>query len=101
MVNLLLTFNKFNYKKNIKIKDISDNELMNFINNIILLNLKYNKKLNFLLNIENLRRIKTYKYIRHMNNLPVNGQRTHTNRKTKKKYFSFLNKNINKHIFKF
>jgi small subunit ribosomal protein S13 len=100
MITYLNSLIKFNYKKNIKLKEISDQEIMFLVNNIIIINLKFNKKLNFLLNIENLRRLKTYKYLRHINNLPVNGQRTHTNRKTKKKYFSFLNKTIKKHIFK-
>jgi ribosomal protein S13 len=96
----ILSFLKYNNCINIKVKDLTDNELSEIINKIINLNLIYNNKLNISGNIENLRKIKNYKYIRHFSNLPVNGQRTHTNRKTKRNYFKFLNKNLNKHIFK-
>jgi ribosomal protein S13 len=43
------------------------------------------KEKNFHLNINFLKKIKCYKGIRHVLNLPVRGQRTHTNAKTSKK----------------
>ena len=97
MLYHILSFLKYNYIINLKVKDLTDNELMEIIYKIINLNLNYSNKLNILINIENLRKIKNYKYIRHISNLPVNGQRTHTNRKTKRNYLKFVNKNINKH----
>jgi ribosomal protein S13 len=100
MLFLILSLLKYNNIMNIKVKDLNDNELTEIIYKIINLNFIYNNKLNILTNIENLRKIKNYKYIRHISNLPVNGQRTHTNRKTKRNYLKFVNKNINKHIFK-
>jgi ribosomal protein S13 len=100
MLFFVLGLLKYNNIINIKVKDLNDNELTEIIHKIINLNLIYNNKLNILINIENLRKIKNYKYIRHISNLPVNGQRTHTNRKTKRHYLKFVNKNINKHIFK-
>lgn len=101
MFNYIITLNKFNKINNIKVKNVSDSELMSMVYKIININLIYNYKLNISINIENYRKLKNYKYIRHLSNLPVNGQRTHTNRKTKRKYFSFLNKNNNKYLFKF
>lgn len=34
-------------------------------------------------NVQNMKNIRCYKGVRHMYNLPVNGQRTHTNSKTR------------------
>jgi ribosomal protein S13 len=84
----------------LKINDLSNLELTFIINNIIKIVDIYNNKLNIILNINNLRKVKTYKYIRHVTSLPVNGQRTHTNRKTKRKFMKFVHNHVNKHIFK-
>ena len=101
MLNYILNICKLNGLFILKVKDISDLDLNIIVNNIIKIINFYNNKLNIIININNMRKIKTYKYIRHILNLPVNGQRTHTNRNTKKKFFKFVGNNVNKHIFKF
>lgn len=61
--------NKFNSLITIKYKLMIDTEL----------------KKNIYDNIQTLKMIKSYKGIRHTYNLPVNGQRTHTNAKTRRR----------------
>jgi small subunit ribosomal protein S13 len=54
------------------------------------------------LNIKNLIEINSYRGARHSSNLPVRGQRTHTNARTNKnkRLFSFAKKNIKNHYEK-
>ena len=47
---------------------------------------KINLKLEKKINIEFLEKLQNYKGKRHLSNLPVNGQRTKTNAKTRKKF---------------
>src|SRR4051812_33332480 len=68
MLFFVLGLLRYNNIINIKVKDLNDNELTEIIYKIINLNLIYNNKLNILINIENLRKIKNYKYIRHISN---------------------------------
>ena len=56
--------------------------ILDKVNNFIVENnLKYIKNID----LKNLKEVHNYKAIRHMQGLPVNGQRTHTNAKTQKK----------------
>lgn len=67
--------------QNLKAKDF------NKLNSIITVKYKYiinaELKKNIYDNIQLMKNIKCYKGIRHSYNLPVNGQRTHTNAKTR------------------
>lgn len=100
MIIYLLNLCKLNKFTKLKINDLSDITLFYIINKIVKINNIYQLKLHIMSNINNLRKIKTYKYIRHVTNLPVNGQRTHTNRKTKRNFLKFVDNHKNKHIFK-
>lgn len=74
------------YDTNVKINDLKPKDL-NKLNSII--NVKYKfitgaeLKKNTYDNIQQMKNIRCYKGIRHSYNLPVNGQRTHTNAKTR------------------
>lgn len=69
--NILFKLRRF---QNSFVKKNFDLEILSKLKTIIL------KRLNFFWNI------KLYRGIRHMYGLPVRGQRTHTNRKTKRKF---------------
>lgn len=76
---------KFDNKLNINNYQLLNNDLLfilDKVNNFIVENnLKYIKNID----LKNLKEVHNYKAIRHMQGLPVNGQRTHTNAKTQKK----------------
>lgn len=68
-----------------RVKDLTDSELMK-IRNVIDENLKVEEDLRREVssNIKKLKYIRCYKGLRHMQNLPANGQNTHSNARTKK-----------------
>lgn len=74
------------YDFNIKINELNNKDL-NKLNALITIKYKFvidaELKKEKYDNIEVLKTIKCYKGIRHFYNLPVNGQRTHTNAKTR------------------
>jgi small subunit ribosomal protein S13 len=71
---------------NTKMTDLKEEDL-NKINALINVKYKFStdseKKKNTYDNIQHMKNIKCYKGVRHSYNLPVNGQRTHTNAKTR------------------
>ena len=75
------------YDNNIKIRECRDQDLLK-ITSIINLYFKFlfsdELKKNIYDNIQKMKIMKSYKGIRHSYNLPVNGQRTRTNAKTRK-----------------
>jgi small subunit ribosomal protein S13 len=75
----------FNYNLNAKAGSLSNFELFE-IRKHIESNFKLDSiiKREIFLNISHLKKIRTYKGLRHYENLPVRGQRTHTNAKTQK-----------------
>ena len=80
-----LGFSTANLNNNNKI-NLSENQLAvltQFILDNYLVDLKLKEFR--VMNIKTLKALKTYKGYRHIYNLPVNGQRTKTNAKTKKK----------------
>lgn len=75
----------FNYNLTVKVGSLSNFELFE-IKKFIESNYKADSiiKREIFLNISHLKKIRTYKGLRHYENLPVRGQRTHTNAKTQK-----------------
>jgi len=75
------------YDINVKINDCRDQDLVK-ISSIISLYLKFlfsdELRKNIYDNIQKMKIIKSYKGIRHSYSLPVNGQRTRTNARTRK-----------------
>lgn len=69
--NHLISFEEIKANKKI----LLDKKLINFVKE----------------NIDFIKTIRTYKGIRHLNNLPLRGQRTRTNAKTRKKFRSKTN----------
>src|SRR5579885_1588853 len=95
-----IIINYLKLRKNILLKNISNNFLIIIIN-ILKKLLNNDIKLKILKNIEYIQKLKNYKGMRHLLNLPSNGQRTHTNRKTKRNYLNKLNNNLtNKYFIK-
>jgi len=84
-------------KKICKIYGLNINQKLNLIKNsnfyninIYIEKLKLNNfKLKKLKNIQKLKNVNNYRGMRHVKNLPVRGQRTKTNAKTRKKRFVF------------
>lgn len=74
------------YDVNVRVPQLKQKDL-NKINSLINVKYKYTieaeLKKNTYDNIQKMKKIKSYKGIRHSYNLPVNGQRTHTNAKTR------------------
>lgn len=98
IIKIILNFLKL--RKNILLNDINNNQLKLIIN-ILNFFLNNDIKLKILKNIEYFEKIKNFKGMRHLLNLPVKGQRTHTNRKTKKNYLKNLNNKLtNKYFIK-
>ena len=80
------------YSVNLKIKLLTKEQLSNLIKFIEHSSFIINndlKKLNYKI-FQNLINIKSYRGLRRLNNLPVRGQRTHTNAKTVKKKFKIV-----------
>ncbi|MGX7577224.1 ribosomal protein uS13 [Candidatus Vidania fulgoroideorum] len=72
--------------KNKKLKEINEKEQLNIMNFLKKIKIgKYLKRYIYL-NIEKLIKIKCYRGIRHLKKLPVRGQNTRNNAKTRKKY---------------
>jgi small subunit ribosomal protein S13 len=79
---------KLNEKKkfgNLKEEDINN---ISKIIDILKFKIEGDLKREESLNIKRLKDIKCYRGVRHIKNLPVRGQRTKTNAKTKKKYIN-------------
>jgi small subunit ribosomal protein S13 len=93
-----IIINYLKLRKNILLKNLLNFHL-NIIINILKKLLNNNIKLKIIKNIEYIQKLKTYKGMRHLLNLPCNGQRTHTNRKTKKNYLNKLNNNLTNKFF--
>ena len=74
------------YDINIKMNQLTDKDL-NKIHALITVKYKFSidteKKKNTYDNVQHMKNIKCYKGVRHSYNLPVNGQKTHTNAKTR------------------
>ena len=74
------------YDYNIRLKALKNKDI-NKLNSIVTIKYKYiidtELKKNTHDNIKKMKDIKCYKGVRHFYNLPVNGQRTHTNGKTR------------------
>ena len=76
---------KLNIEKNIKAKDISEDEIVKireYIENNYTIEGDLRREISQ--NIKRLIEINSYKGIRHKRGLPVRGQRTHTNARTRK-----------------
>ena len=76
------------YSVNLKIEQLLKEQLNQFVKFIESSSLILNndlKKLNYKI-FKNLISIKSYRGLRRLNNLPVRGQRTHTNAKTAKRF---------------
>lgn len=79
---------KLGFSNNLKLKDLNDNQifkLVTYFENIPYIlsdDLKEYKQKKF----QKLKNIKSYKGVRKMFGLPMRGQRTHTNRKTSRKF---------------
>ncbi len=75
------------YDYNIRFSALKKKDI-NKLNSLVTIKYKYiidtELKKNIHDNIIKMKEIKTYKGIRHQYNLPVNGQRTHTNAKTRR-----------------
>ena len=82
---------KLGFSNNLKINDLSKEQIFLLIREIdqssILINNDLKKK-NYTL-LKTLIEIKSYKGLRRLSNLPVRGQRTHTNAKTVKRLKKF------------
>lgn len=76
---------KLNIDKNKKVKDLTEEEI-NALQNLIEKNYKVEGELREIINenIKRLKDIKCYRGIRHIRNLPVRGQRTRSNARTKR-----------------
>lgn len=74
------------YDQNIKMLELKDNDI-NKLNALITVKYKFStdteRKKYIYDRIRQMTNMKSYKGIRHSYNLPVNGQRTHTNAKTR------------------
>ena len=68
-----------------KVKNLTDNEISTLQNTINSFETEGNLRTRIRLNIKRLIDIKSYRGLRHKSNLPVRGQRTRTNAKTRKK----------------
>lgn len=76
------------YSLNLKLSQLTKeqlNQLIKFIENSSFVINADLKKLNYKI-FKNLIDIKSYRGLRRLNNLPVRGQRTHTNAKTSKRF---------------
>ncbi|MDR0319247.1 MAG: 30S ribosomal protein S13 [Rickettsiales bacterium] len=73
------------FKDSLRTKDLTDSDVIN-IRNYIEKNLKVegDVRKEIAMNIKRLQDLKTYRGIRHRNRLPVRGQRTRTNARTRK-----------------
>jgi small subunit ribosomal protein S13 len=80
-----LILDELNIKKTIKTKDLSEDELIKireYIENNCTIEGDLRREVSQ--NIKRLNEINSYKGIRHKRGLPVRGQRTHTNARTRK-----------------
>ena len=79
---------KLGFSENFKVRDMSKEQVLSLIKLIetstLLINNDLRKKTSTLL--KTLITIKAYRGLRRLNNLPVRGQRTHTNAKTAKRF---------------
>lgn len=77
--------NALKFKDSLRVKDLSDADVIN-ISNYIDENFKVegDVRRDIQMNIKRLQDLKTYRGIRHRNRLPVRGQRTQTNARTRK-----------------
>lgn len=81
--SLGISFQNFYFNKSIKLTEKEYVDLYNFLYNNFIIDLKLKDKK--YMQIKNLISLKTYKGLRHSSRLPVNGQRSKTNAKTRKK----------------
>jgi small subunit ribosomal protein S13 len=77
---------KLGFSNNLKLKHLSDNQILKTIKLIEILKFSITSDLKKfrVSTIKKLVFLKSYKGIRHIKNLPVRGQRTHTNAKSAK-----------------
>ncbi len=73
------------FKDSLRVKDLTDTDVIN-ISNYIEQNFKVEGEVrrDVAMNIKRLQDLKSYRGIRHRNRLPVRGQRTQTNARTRK-----------------
>lgn len=71
--------------ESVKVCDLSDDEVLNIQNFINDLEVEGDLRKRIAINIKRLKDIKCYRGMRHRLSLPVRGQRTRTNAKTRKK----------------
>lgn len=76
---------KFNYSLTTRVSNLTSFDILE-MRKFIELAYKYENfvQREFFLNIAHLKKIKSYRGLRHFQNLPVRGQRTHTNACTQK-----------------
>lgn len=84
-VNSLYICKISNVSASIKVKDLKENEISKIQNIVSDFEVEGNLRTRIRLNIKRLIDIKSYRGMRHKSNLPVRGQRTKTNAKTRKK----------------
>jgi len=74
------------YDVNVKMRDLTQQDL-NKINALVNVKFKFSidaeRKKNTYDNVQQMKNIKCYKGVRHSYNMPVNGQKTHNNAKTR------------------
>jgi small subunit ribosomal protein S13 len=76
---------KANINENTKVFELSDSEIKSIRESIdSLYTVEGDLRIQVSLNIKNLIDIKSYRGIRHIRKLPVRGQRTHTNARTRR-----------------
>lgn len=78
---------KLGFSLNLKIKDLAQEQTLEILKLVDSLNLILNNDLKKIksLKIKNLISIKSYRGLRRLRNLPVRGQRTHTNAKSSRR----------------
>ena len=79
---------KLGFSNNLKVNNITKEQIFSLIKSIEKSSLVINndlRKKNYTV-LKNLIEIKAYKGLRRLNNLPVRGQRTHTNARTAKRF---------------
>ncbi|QQG46742.1 MAG: 30S ribosomal protein S13 [Candidatus Azosocius agrarius] len=86
--------NKVGVSELIKVSDLKDDEIVNIQNIVNEFEVEGDLRRRISINIKRLKDIKCYRGMRHRLSLPVRGQRTKTNAKTRKKKKSKLTKKV-------
>ena len=87
---------KLNIHENLRFKNLTDPQKNALARELSYLKLESRLKKEIRDNIERLKSFRCYRGVRHLNGLPVRGQRTHTNAKTQK-YLSRKKNNFKGH----